>query len=159
MHKHMIKGAAFSLLASALFAATAHADGGITFAGWGGALQDAERKLAAALPYAKRGKAVNQVAVVRTGRDPGVTVGVRFGTHRSTNARLANSKGLIRHPVFADGELTRKEWRWVNQPVPGAQGWFDRTYQGAAPEIRRSIEAAMQDTVNRIVADARGRGL
>ncbi|WP_256094176.1 hypothetical protein [Pseudomonas putida] len=37
MHKHMIKGAAFSLLASALFAATAHADGGITFAGWGGA--------------------------------------------------------------------------------------------------------------------------
>ena len=70
MHKHMIKGAAFSLLASALFAATAHADGGITFAGWGGALQDAERKAylepaAKALNIAIREDNMNGLAAVR----------------------------------------------------------------------------------------------
>lgn len=117
-------------------------------------MPEAERKLAEQLPYL-RGKAVNQVAQVKTGRDPGVTVGVRFGSRRSTNARLANSKGVFRHPVFADGDKTRKEWAWVNQPVPGAKGWFDDTYLNAAPEIRRAIEAAMQDVIDEVVRKAK----
>ncbi|HGM5582760.1 TPA: ABC transporter substrate-binding protein [Pseudomonas putida] len=70
MHKHMIKGAAFSLLACALFGATAQADDGITFAGWGGALQDAERKAylepaAKALNIAIREDNMNGLAAVR----------------------------------------------------------------------------------------------
>lgn len=121
-------------------------------------MPEAERKLAEELPYLKRGKAVTQVVQVKTGRDPGVTVGMRYGSKRSTNARLANSKGVFRHPVFADGEKTRKEWHWVDQPVPGAKGWFDKTYINAAPKIRRRIEGAMSDTVERIVREAKGRG-
>lgn len=117
-------------------------------------MPDAERKLAEHLPYL-RGKAVNQVAQVKTGRDPGVTVGVRYGSRRSTNARLANSKGVVRHPVFADGEKTRKEWAWVNQAVPGAKGWFDQTYLNAAPEIRRAIEAAMQNVIDEVARRAK----
>jgi len=118
-------------------------------------MPEAEQKLAEQLPYLKRGKAVNQVVQVKTGRDPGVTVGMRYGSRRSTNARLANSKGVFRHPVWADGAKTRKEWRWVNQPVPGALGWFDNTYRDAAPEIRRQIEAVMGDLINDIVRKAK----
>jgi hypothetical protein len=117
-------------------------------------MPDAEKKLAENLPYL-RGKAVNQVAQVKTGRDPGVTVGVRYGSRRSTNARLANSKGVFRHPVYADGEKTRKQWRWVDQSVPGAKGWFDQTYLNAAPEIRRAIEVVMGDLINEIVRKAK----
>ena len=81
-----------------------------------------------------------------------------IGSKRSTNARLANSKGVFRHPVFADGDLTRKEWAWVDQPVPGAKGWFDKTYINAAPDVRKRIEQVMQETVDEIVAKAKGRG-
>lgn len=118
-------------------------------------MPEAERKLAEQLPYLKRGKAVTQVVQVKTGRDPGVTVGMRYGSKRSTNARLANSKGVFRHPVFADGEKKRKEWRWVDQPVPGAEGWFDKTYINAAPKIRKQIEAVMGDLIEDIVRRAK----
>lgn len=121
-------------------------------------MPEAEQRLAEQLPYLKRGKSVNQVVQVKTGNDPGVTVGVRFGSRRSTNARLANTKGVFRHPVFADGEKTRKEWAWVNQSVPGAKGWFDKTYMEAAPDIRLQIEAVMGDVLDEIVREAESRG-
>ena len=123
-------------------------------------MPEAEPALAEQLPYLKkkRAKAVTQVAQVKTGADPGVTVGMRFGSKRSTNARLANSKGVFRHPVWADGEKTRKEWHWVNQPVPGAKGWFDKTYLNAAPHIRRRIEAVMERTLEQVIREAGRRG-
>lgn len=119
---------------------------------------EAEKTLAESLPYANRGKPVRQVVLVKTGKDPGITVGVRFGSKRSTNARLANSKGLIRHPVFADQDKVRKDWHWVNQAVPSAEGWFDKTYINAAPDVRKRIEQVMQETVDEIVAKAKARG-
>lgn len=112
----------------------------------------AERELAEHLPYLKgRQKAVSHVAQVKTGRDPGITVGVRYGSKRATNARLANNEGRFRHPVFADGEKTRKEWRWVNQEVPGAKGWFDQIWQDATPEVRGALDVVMQDIADRVV--------
>ena len=118
-------------------------------------MPDAEKRLADSLPYLNRGKAVSQVVQVKTGRDPGITVGVRYGSKRASNAQLANSKGVFRHPVFADGDKTRKEWRWVNQPVPDAEGWFDKTYQNAAPELRRGLERVLEDVADEIVRKAR----
>lgn len=118
------------------------------------AMPEAERNLAESLPYLRRGKAVSQVVRVRTGRDSGVTVGVAFGSKRSTNARLANARGVFRHPVFADGEKTRKEWAWVDQPVPGAKGWFDKAYTNAAPQIRREIERVLEKIADKIVREA-----
>lgn len=120
---------------------------------------EAEQALADALPYAHRGKPVRQVVLVKTGKDPGLTVGVRFGSKRSTNARLANTKGLIRHPVFASGDKVRKDWYWVDQAVPEAEGWFDKTYTNAAPDVRKRIEQAMQETIDDIVSKARSRGV
>ncbi len=117
--------------------------------------KEAEKALKDALPYPMRGNSVSQVVQVKTGRDPGVTVGVKYGTKRSSNARMANTKGQIRHPVFADGDKARKEWRWVNQSVPNAKGWFDETYRDSAPTIRRSLEAAMESIADEVVRRAK----
>ena len=65
---------------------------------------------------------------------------------------------MFRHPVWADGDKTRKEWAWVNQAVPGAKGWFDKTYMEAAPDIRRQLEAVMGDVLDEIVREAKSRG-
>lgn len=110
----------------------------------------AEQELAKYLPYLKgRQKAVTQTAQVKTGRDPGVTVGVRFGSKRSTNARLANQQGRFRHPVFGNRGV------WVDQPVPGAEGWFDRVWEESTPEVREQLQQVLQDIVERIVREAK----
>jgi hypothetical protein len=109
------------------------------------AMPDAERRLAEALPYSS-GKPVTQVVQVKTGRDPGVTVGVRFGSKRHSNAVLANREGQIRHPVFKTGA-------WVSQPVP-AKGWFDETYANAAPLIRPALEAVLEDIAQKVIREA-----
>lgn len=110
----------------------------------------AEQELAKYLPYLKgRQKAVTQTAQVKTGRDPGVTVGVRFGSKRSTNARLANQQGRFRHPVFGNRGV------WVDQPVPGAKGWFDRVWEESTPEVREQLQQVLQDIVERIVREAK----
>lgn len=118
-------------------------------------LPEAQQALAGGLPasLAARGSRVKQVVQVRTGNDPGVTVGVRYGKRGTglgaSNARMANLHGVIRHPLFGDRE------HWFNTRVPGAEGWFDRTYGGAAPRSRAAIEQVMEDTVRRIIEEAR----
>ena len=118
------------------------------------ALQDA-------LPsgLAARGKGVKQAAVVKTGRDPGVTVAVRYGKRGrglgASNARMLNAQGQFRHPTYADVDKPRKDWRWVNQSVAGAQGWFDEAWADAAPLVRRCLEAVMEDVADDIVRRAK----
>lgn len=121
------------------------------------AMPDAEQKFLALLPYMekRRGKVLQQVALIKTGVNPGVTVGIRFGTRHSSNARLANSKGLFRHPVFADQEFERKDWKWVNQPISGATNWFVNAYMEAAPEIRAELEGVLEQVADQIVMRAR----
>lgn len=110
----------------------------------------AESALAEHLPYLRgRQKAVTQAVQVKTGRDPGVTVGVRFGSKRSSNARLANREGRFRHPVFGNRST------WVDQPVPGAKGWFDRVWEESAPEVRDQLEKAIQDVAEKVVREAK----
>lgn len=110
----------------------------------------AEQELAKYLPYLRgRQKAVTQSAQVKTGRDPGITVGVRFGSKRSTNARLANSGGVFRHPVYGNRSV------WVDQPVPGAKGWFDRVWEESTPEVREQLRQVLQDIVERIAREAK----
>lgn len=119
------------------------------------AMPKARQALAAGTPAGvdPRSLRVKQVAQVKTGKDPGVTVGVRYGKRGTglgaSNARLANAQGLLRHPLWGNRE------RWFNTPVPGAKGWFDDTYRAEAPAIRRDIEQAMQDVVEKIVREAR----
>lgn len=85
----------------------------------------------------------------RTGRDPGVRLVV---TRRRGGAAAAN-RGMIRHPVFADGSKTRQQWAWVDQPV--RPGWFDKTITNEAPAIRRDLEQALETVARRIVEEGR----
>lgn len=115
----------------------------------------AQRALADGLPgpLGERGANVKQVVQVKTGRDPGVTIGVRFGRRGrglgASNARLANRTGKIRHPLYGDRD------HWYNTPVPEALGWFDHTYSECAPQVRPEIEAAMTRVVEQIIREAR----
>ena len=118
-------------------------------------VKQANRVLAEGLPspLAARGNRTKQVVLVQTGRDPGITIGMRFGGRGTglgvSNARMANRIGKIRHPVWGDREV------WANTPVPGALGWFDDTYASGAPTIRPHLDAAVRRIVEQIVREAR----
>jgi hypothetical protein len=86
-----------------------------------------------------------------TGPQVGIRIGVRkgAGSHKAWGA----NKGLIRHPVFARGDLTRDRWRWVDQKVPA--GWFDDTLRKATPA---SVEAVTK-TCELIAAELTMRGV
>lgn len=90
---------------------------------------------------------------VRTGA---ATAGVRITAPRkAVTARLLNETGRFRHPVHADGGKTRREWAWVAQEAPSAQGWFDRAMKERAPKIRRDLLVAMDRTRNDILRSIR----
>jgi hypothetical protein len=65
-------------------------------------------------------------------------------------------QGVLRHPVFADPDKTRDEWKWVNQPIE--KGWFSDVTAAAADNIRRSQEQALREVVAQIEVDMRQSG-
>lgn len=89
-----------------------------------------------------------QVVKVKTGRtekDAGVRIGVR-----SRSAVRAANKGVIRHPVFARSDRTRKEWTWVEQKVPS--GWFDDTLRNEGPAVvEKAVREAVQGVISGVV--------
>lgn len=80
---------------------------------------------------------------VRTGAK---TAGVRIVVGKKRGGARAANKGFIRHPVFGNREV------WVTQRVPS--DWFDGPARESESELRRSVEKAMQEIVNRIVREA-----
>jgi len=114
---------------------------------------EAADALSAALPSGLkgRGKGVKQAVQVKTGGDAGVSVVVRYGKAGrglgAINAKLVNSSGTIRHPVYG-------KHGWVAQRV-GGQGWFDKTYTNAAPRLRDSLERVLRGVADDIVRKAR----
>lgn len=118
-------------------------------------LPQATQALADALPagLAARAAKTKQVVQVKTGGDPGITIGIRYGDRGrgmgASNVRRANNQGVIRHPLFGDRDF------WFNTPVSAATGWFDRTYLQSAPVVRPQLEQAMQNVVETIIREAR----
>lgn len=125
-------------------------------------LPKAQQRLAAALPtprkgndgLSNRGGKVKQNVALRTGKDPGVSVTVSYGARgkglHGSNAQLLNKRGRLRRPTGTDRE---DRSAWVYQDFPAAQGWFDETYEGAAPAIRPGVEQALKDVAERIVRE------
>lgn len=73
---------------------------------------------------------------VRTGaRSAGVSIRARY---TSTN------KGEWRHPVW--GQKV-----WVSQSFAPAAGWFDKTIERDAPEIRTAVTAVLVEVRDKIV--------
>lgn len=60
------------------------------------------------------------------------------------DARYVNS-GFVRHPVFADGTKTRKEWTWVNQPIPNATGWWTQTLTALGPAMTAQLVVMVRE--------------
>lgn len=118
----------------------------------------AQKAFADALPPGElqdRGGKVKQVVLVKTGRNPGVTIGIRYGKRGrglgASNARLANRTGQVRHPLYGDRN------HWYNTPVPRAQGWFDNTHAENAPLALPGIDRALQNVADQVVREvARG---
>jgi hypothetical protein len=83
-----------------------------------------------------------------------VSVGVQYGKRGSggmgaSNARLANTKGVIRHPLFGDRS------RWYSTKVPGSLRWFDDYYTEHARDVLPGLEQAMQTVIDGIVKKAK----
>lgn len=88
----------------------------------------------------------------RTGATPGVRI---VAPGKYVVGKTVNASGRFRHPVHADPDKTRREWRWVNQQVPGGQGWFDRRMEAGAPAIRKELEKAMEAVAQKIIEGAK----
>jgi hypothetical protein len=102
---------------------------------------------------ADRERKVSFRVSVRTGAK---TAGVRIvAPGRYVAAGAVNRTGRFRHPVFADSRKTRRDWTWTTQTVPGGQGWFDRAMNDSAPVVRRELEQAMENVLDKIVREAR----
>lgn len=99
-----------------------------------------------------RGRAVKQAVQVKTGHDAGVSVAVRYGKAGrgigAANAQRINRTGSFRHPVYGSD-------RWVSQDTRGGDGWFDKTYENAAPEMRAALEKVLECVLDDIVKKAR----
>lgn len=68
--------------------------------------------------YPQRGGLAEQMArskiriTFKTGRNPGIQIVIP-----GLQAKLGENYGLIRHPVYADPNKTRREQRWVAQKI------------------------------------------
>jgi hypothetical protein len=119
-------------------------------------LPGAGAAFAAGMPDRLKGRAAKtkQVVKVKTGRDPGVSVGVQYGKRGSggmgaSNARLANTQGVIRHPLFGDRD------HWYSTKVPRARRWFDDYYTAHARDALPGMEQALQTIADEIVKKAK----
>jgi hypothetical protein len=118
-------------------------------------ISDTQEAFAKAVPTRLKPRAAKtkQTVQVRTGRDPGVGIAVKYGKAGrgmgASNARLANRLGQVRHPVYGNRQV------WANTPVPRAKGWFDDTLRRGAPTVRPLLAQALEDIADEVVREAR----
>lgn len=60
----------------------------------------------------------------------------------------ALDRGILRHPVFADPEKTRKQWTWVRQEV--REGAFSGPFERQADKVRGEALEAAQDVLDEV---------
>jgi len=89
-------------------------------------------------------------AVKRGGQRATVYIRVRGETRDRQVTRL--NAGIIRHPVFADRGIPRRDWNWVYQTKGMRSGFFSDAVHTQAPEIRRKVQAAMHDVAQKITS-------
>lgn len=84
---------------------------------------------------------------VKTGKDPGVSV-----VFSGLTVKLIERYGKIRHPVFPDTKnKTRRQWRWVDQPVPKLKGLLENTIRDNAKVVTPAIAKAVENTAARVI--------
>lgn len=92
------------------------------------AKKSAEQRLPHAGGLNKRVARARMSTRRKTGKNPGVKI---VATGMSQLAMM--DKGRVRHPVWGN------RGRWVNQPIPQAEGWFTEPMQEGKPIAQREI--------------------
>lgn len=75
----------------------------------------------------------------RGGRNPGVKI-VAKGLRQLDLI----DRGEVRHPVYG------RRGRWVRQQIPDAEGWFTKSLEASADEVRQEILTAIDDIAKKI---------
>lgn len=103
------------------------------------AKKSAERNLPKAGGLNKRVARARMSARRSTGRNPGVKI-----VAKGMEQLALMDQGMVRHPVYGN----RK--RWVNQPIPDAEGWFSKPMEDGKPEAQREIVHALDDVAKKL---------
>ena len=99
-------------------------------------------------PYARVLAADLKVRVYkRSGQDPHLTIRAEGREHKRKLAQL-DERGILVHPVFAQGP--RRGWTWRPQFSHVRQGFFTDPVERAAPKVREEILAAMRETARKL---------
>ena len=66
-------------------------------------------------------------------------------TLQSTNARsnAQTNSGYVRHPIFGGKQ-------WITEQIPNAQGWWTKTLEEKAPDVRHALEASLDEVSAKI---------
>lgn len=75
----------------------------------------------------------------RTGRNPGVQI-----VAKGMDQLALMDQGRVRHPVWGNRR------RWVNQPIPEAEGWFTTPMEEGKPEAQREIVKTLNSVAKKI---------
>lgn len=105
----------------------------------------AEAKKSAAQKLPKAGGLNKRVSRTRmsTRRRGGKNPGVRIVATGMEQLAMMD-KGHVRHPVWGN------RGRWVNQPIPDAEGWFTQPMEEGAPIVRREIVDAIDKVAKQL---------
>jgi len=86
----------------------------------------------------------------RGGQQASVSLRLRGKTKDRQVQRL--NAGILRHPVFADRGVPRKEWHWVYQTKGMHPGFFTLAVRQHLPEIRAGVQQACHDVGKKITS-------
>ena len=75
-------------------------------------------------------------------RGSGKKAGVRITATKGKHDLRALDAGRLRHPVYGNRNV------WVNQSVPA--GWFSKTIENGADEVRKELVKALDDVLKQI---------
>lgn len=101
--------------------------------------------------YPKRGGLAQQMSQAkiltqwRTGREPGVAWQVR-----GLQVKLGEVYGMLRHPVYGQKGKTRKEWKWVKQPVK-LEGFMQKRVTQMASTLVPEFECVLAQTAEAVL--------
>lgn len=86
----------------------------------------------------------------------GKGAGVQIATTKKHQYRQLEDTGILRHPVFGDGDEPRSDWLWVAQSVSGAKGALGDEFDDHNTEFVRAVQDALDSTWDRVDRALRG---
>lgn len=89
-------------------------------------------------------------------RFSGNSAGIQMTTGKKHQFAQVEDTGILRHPVFADGEVERRDWMWVAQSVTGAKGVLEERFEAHADEYVEAAASALDSAITRLTRSIDG---